>query len=177
MLYLLDANVFIDANRDYYPLARVPEFWEWLVDRASGHHVKIPLEMYEEILAGKEDDLTCWLKDNRDVLLLDEHVNETLVARVTCQGYAPNLSDEEIERGSRRAAARRGMATMGCARLQNPPLRSLSRAASVSGCGMTGYRHHRAAGGPHSWHDTARYLRQNCSLWRLRLDWLPRFGP
>ena len=101
MLYLLDANVFIDANRDYYPLARVPEFWEWLVDRASGHHVKIPLEMYEEILAGKEDDLTCWLKDNRDVLLLDEHVNETLVARVTCQGYAPNLSDEEIERVGR----------------------------------------------------------------------------
>jgi len=31
MLYLLDANVLIDANRDYYPIARIPEFWEWLV--------------------------------------------------------------------------------------------------------------------------------------------------
>ncbi len=101
MLYLLDANVLIDANRDYYPLGRVPEFWEWLVDRASGHQVKIPLEMYEEILAGREDDLTRWLKDNRDVLLLDEHVNETLVDRVTGQGYAPDLSDEEIERVGR----------------------------------------------------------------------------
>ena len=58
MLYLLDANVLIDANRDYYPLGRVPEFWEWLVDRASRHQVKIPLDMYEEILAGGEDDLT-----------------------------------------------------------------------------------------------------------------------
>lgn len=48
-----------------------------------------------------EDDLTRWLKDNRDVLLLDEHVNETLVARVTGQGYAPGLSDEEIERVGR----------------------------------------------------------------------------
>ena len=58
LLYLLDANVLIDANRDYYPLGRVPEFWDWLVDRASRHQVKIPLDMYEEILAGREDDLT-----------------------------------------------------------------------------------------------------------------------
>ncbi len=101
MLYLLDANVLIDANRDYYPLGRVPEFWAWLVDRATKQQVKIPLEMYEEVLAGKDDDLTCWLKDNRDVLLLDENVDETLVARVTDWGYAPDLSDEEIERVGR----------------------------------------------------------------------------
>ena len=101
MLYLLDANVLIDANRDYYPLGRVPEFWEWLVDRASRQQVKVPLEMYEEILAGRDDDLTRWLKDNRDVLLLDEQVNETLVARVTGQDYAPDLSDEEVERVGR----------------------------------------------------------------------------
>ena len=30
VLYLLDANVLIDANRDYYPIHRVPEFWDWL---------------------------------------------------------------------------------------------------------------------------------------------------
>ena len=33
------------------------------------------------------------------MLLLDEPVNEGLVARVTGQGYAPDLSDEEVERG------------------------------------------------------------------------------
>ena len=32
VLYLLDANVLIDANRDYYPIERVPEFWEWLAE-------------------------------------------------------------------------------------------------------------------------------------------------
>jgi len=32
VLYLLDACVLIDANRDYYPIARVPEFWEWLLE-------------------------------------------------------------------------------------------------------------------------------------------------
>ena len=97
MLYLLDANVLIDANRDYYSLGRVPEFWGWLVDRAIEQQVRIPLEMYEEILAGKDDDLTRWLNDNRDALLLDENVDETLVARVTDSGYAPDLSEEEVE--------------------------------------------------------------------------------
>ena len=70
MLYLLDANVLIDANRDYYPLGRVPEFWAWLVARAMHQQVKIPLEIFEEILAGKDDALTVWLKDNRDGLQL-----------------------------------------------------------------------------------------------------------
>ena len=30
LLYLLDANVLITANRDYYSVKRVPEFWAWL---------------------------------------------------------------------------------------------------------------------------------------------------
>ncbi len=101
MLYLLDANVPIDANRDYYPLRRVPQFWDWLIDRALKHRVKIPLEIYEEMLAGKEDDLTCWLTDNRDALLLDENVDATLVTRVTRSGYAPDLSEGDVERVGR----------------------------------------------------------------------------
>ncbi len=101
MLYLLDANVLIDANRDYYPLARVPEFWDWLVDRAATHQVKVPQEAYEEVLAGRDDDLTRWLKDHRATLLLDENIDPTLVAHVTARGYAPDLSEEEVERVGR----------------------------------------------------------------------------
>ena len=101
MLYLLDANVLIDANRDYYPIGRVPEFWDWLVARAMQQQVKIPLEILEEIRAGRDDDLTRWLSDNRDALLLDENVHEALVAQVTDEGYAPDLTDEEVERVGR----------------------------------------------------------------------------
>ena len=54
--------------------------------------------MYEEVLAGHEDDLTRWLKENRDMLVLDEEVDAGLVAVVTEAGYAPDLSDEEVER-------------------------------------------------------------------------------
>ena len=98
MLYLLDANVLIDANRDYYPIRRVPEFWDWLVDRASKQQTKVPLEMYEEILKGNEDHLTHWVKENRSTLMLDENVDVGLVAHVTTSGYAPDLDDEEIQR-------------------------------------------------------------------------------
>ena len=61
MLYLLDANVLIDANRDYYPIARVPEFWDWLIHVAGRSQVKVPLEIYEELMV-KDDALTHWLK-------------------------------------------------------------------------------------------------------------------
>ncbi|MDE2924387.1 MAG: DUF4411 family protein [Acidobacteriota bacterium] len=98
MFYLLDANVLIDANRDYYPLGRVPDFWEWLIDCGERGEAGIPLEMFEEVLAGKKDELTQWLKENRDVLLLDEEADQRLVAQVTERGYGQDLTEEEVER-------------------------------------------------------------------------------
>jgi hypothetical protein len=40
MIYLLDANILITASRNYYPIDRVPEFWEWLVYKATTEVVK-----------------------------------------------------------------------------------------------------------------------------------------
>ena len=79
MLYLLDANVLITAHNSYYPIDRVPEFWEWLVHMGETNRVKIPIEIIEEIKAGrKENDLLYdWIrdKDNLDALMLDEEVD------------------------------------------------------------------------------------------------------
>ena len=99
MLYLLDANVLIDANRDYYPIDRVPEFWEWLADAGENDRVKIPLEVYEEIKEG-DDGLAEWIKNdqNKEALLFDEDVDVSLVSRVTDDGYADDLSDDEVEK-------------------------------------------------------------------------------
>lgn len=98
MLYLLDANVLIDANRDYYAISRVPEFWEWLVSAGTQGLVKIPIEVYEEIKDGK-DDVAVWAKDGtvQAALLLDEECDVSLVGVVTNQGYAPDLTDDEVE--------------------------------------------------------------------------------
>ncbi len=98
MLYLLDANTLIDANRDYYPLSRVPEFWEWLLDLGERDIVKIPLEIYDEITTGN-DDLVDWIKqpEVKSALLLDAEVNVDQLRKVLDEGYANDLSDVEIE--------------------------------------------------------------------------------
>jgi Domain of unknown function (DUF4411) len=98
LLHLLDANILITANRLYYPLDRVPEFWEWLVYQGSEGKLKMPLEMVEEIREGT-DDLADWLSDraNLDALCLDEEADVALVRRVIDEGYAPDLTDQEVE--------------------------------------------------------------------------------
>ena len=104
MLYLLDANVLIDANRDYYPIQRVPEFWNWLLEMGRLGLITIPEETYEEIVSPssrRPDELADWLRSQRVTMMLDEQVNPELVAAVIDQGYAPYLTDEEIEKVGR----------------------------------------------------------------------------
>lgn len=97
MLYLLDANVLIDADRDYYPLDRVPEFWDWLHRAAAAGDLKVPHEIYDEITAGS-GDLVNWLKQShiKQDLVFDEGADPDLVDQVVSTGYAADLSDLEV---------------------------------------------------------------------------------
>ena len=103
MVYLLDANVLITANNLYYPVDAVPEFWDWLAHQAAEGAVKMPIETYEEVRDGgndaERDPLFAWVQDaaNREAILFDEDVDFDLVRRVLEQGYAPDLTDDEIE--------------------------------------------------------------------------------
>lgn len=99
MLYLLDANVLIDANRDYYPMERVPEFWEWLLAMGAAGHVKLIIEVYEEVAEGK-DALAVWLKDDhvKNTLLLEEEARPEVVSRVVDEGYGPDLTDKDVKK-------------------------------------------------------------------------------
>jgi len=98
MLFLLDANVLIDANRDYYGIGTVPEFWEWLIYHGEQGNVKIPIEIYEELTNGN-DDLADWAKqlETKITLLLQEDAEVVLVQRVIREGYADDLTDTEVE--------------------------------------------------------------------------------
>lgn len=96
MLYLLDANVLITAKNLYYEFGRVDQYWEWLAFQAEQGHVKIPIEIYEEITVGK-DDLAAWARANKEALLFEEEVDVGLVQHVTSEGYAPDLTDIELE--------------------------------------------------------------------------------
>jgi len=100
LLYLLDANVLIDANRDYYPVSRVPEFWSWLRHTGEQGKAKIPEEIYEELVEGR-DPLSDWLRDYKRHMLLSESVRPDLIDDVIRQGYAEDLTDEEITKMGR----------------------------------------------------------------------------
>ena len=97
MLYLLDSNVLIDANRDYYPLERVPEFWEWLLHITGLMRVRIPAEIYDELKEGN-DALKDWVVDFKDNIVLVETVSKEAVSRVSNEGYADDLNEVEIEK-------------------------------------------------------------------------------
>jgi hypothetical protein len=103
MLYLLDANVLITANNFYYAIDQVPEYWEWLAHMGRQGRVKMPFEIFEEVKDGPKDAekdlLFAWLQEdaNKKALLLDEKVNLELVRKVIAQGYASDLTDDEVE--------------------------------------------------------------------------------
>ncbi|HEY7333916.1 MAG TPA: DUF4411 family protein [Bryobacteraceae bacterium] len=100
MLYLLDANITITANSTYYPIDQVPEFWSWLQHQGESGHIKMPLEIMEEVRQGHNDDpLVEWLNkpEIEHALLLQESVDTVLVKRVVAEGYAPDLRDDELE--------------------------------------------------------------------------------
>jgi hypothetical protein len=102
-LYLLDANVLITANRDYYAMEMVPVFWQWLLHMAEQGFVKMPIETLEEVRDGggkaKKDALVSWLNraDVYETLLLQEEADAELVSAVLAKGYANDLTDTEIE--------------------------------------------------------------------------------
>jgi len=87
--------VLINAARDYYPFEIVPDFWSWLVHVSSNGNVKIPREIYDEIQNGN-DELSKWVKEHREVLVLDEEVDTNLLRHVLDKGYAPQLTEVEL---------------------------------------------------------------------------------
>lgn len=97
MPYLLDANVFIRANEDYYPIERVPQFWDWLMVQAIAGTVKTPLEILDEVHA--TGDFGKWMgqKEVREALALNEEVDPKIFNNVLNSAYASDLNDTELE--------------------------------------------------------------------------------
>lgn len=97
-VYLIDANVLISANADFYPLDRLPQFWDWLLAQAQAGTVKMPLQVYDEV-AGSPDILGKWLNrtDVNVAMILDEPTDRQRFQHVLDQGYGLKLTDVELE--------------------------------------------------------------------------------
>jgi hypothetical protein len=100
MLYLIDANVIIDAKDTYYALDQVPEFRSWVVNQAERGILKMPYEILDEVSPGanKEHPFFAWRKDKAKCghLLLEEEADRATVQKILNEGYASDLTDEEL---------------------------------------------------------------------------------
>ena len=99
MLYLLDASVLIDADEGPYPIARFPVFWDWLAYQIATGTVRMPIEIFEEVKGKRGDPLHDWmhLDPKLSSMMIDlPDVQPDLVQLVTAQGYAPDLTEDEI---------------------------------------------------------------------------------
>ena len=103
MLYLIDANVVIDANRDYYRIGKVPEFWEWLAYNCEQGRIEMPQEIYDEVNVesvgdGQPDkEFLNWMREHKDQILLKETSRQRLVNEILTTGYdGPNLTEIDI---------------------------------------------------------------------------------
>lgn len=96
MLYLLDASTLINAQRNWYALNRVPEFWEWILHHAEAGTVKLPPEIYAEVENGN-DGLAAWMKeaDHKRALRLTEDADLTKVQTVLAK-YGDDPSEADL---------------------------------------------------------------------------------
>lgn len=94
-MFLLDANVFIFAHRDYYPPERVPEYWSWLAYNAANGNIKVPQPIWDE-LKPQDEELKDWFKAHKDDFILNPDDSDMLIPDVLDK-YAPDLTDAEIE--------------------------------------------------------------------------------
>ncbi len=93
MVYLLDANVFIQAKNLHYGLDFCPAFWEWLIQRNQEKKIFSIEKVGDEIDAGG-DELSDWaIKRGPGFFLYpDERILSVLgqvSAWVTNQNYEP----------------------------------------------------------------------------------------
>ncbi|MGE6416676.1 DUF4411 family protein [Alteromonas macleodii] len=103
MLYLMDANTFIEAKGLYYPFDMVPEYWDWLIYQGSLQNLKIPAEIYNEINGANQDkkyhdELAKWARQDevKENLLLEADLDYSLVNTVITHGYISQPTEADL---------------------------------------------------------------------------------
>lgn len=87
-MFLLDANTIMEAHGTFYPVDRIPQFWEWLQAQGEAGLVKMPYEIHSEF-EGRHGLHVEWINspEVKAALLLEEDADPALVQRVINVGY------------------------------------------------------------------------------------------
>jgi hypothetical protein len=98
MPYLLDANVFIDADRKNYPFDICPAFWDWLAAQNKKGNLFSHNSVYEEITHGKGELQICAKKQGKKFFLrvdYDTNTQASVVNKwVDSQSFDPDAKRE-----------------------------------------------------------------------------------
>ncbi len=76
LVYLLDANVFIEAARRYYAFDLAPKFWDSLIQKASRGVIE-SIDRVKQELAKGHDELADWINGDFDQAFCS--TNDTVV--------------------------------------------------------------------------------------------------
>jgi hypothetical protein len=79
MIYVFDTNSLINIFKHYYP-ERFPSLWENFGDLIERGKIVSVKEVFNEIIE-KEDVLSTWAKENKNVLFLESTVKELQFVR------------------------------------------------------------------------------------------------
>ena len=83
MTYILDTNVFIEANNRYYGLDFCPQFWQWIDKHHSLGNMCSIRPVYDE-LKSYGDNLSDWVKGNNAYFHpITDDIYQQNLARIT----------------------------------------------------------------------------------------------
>ena len=90
-MYLLDANVFIEAKNRYYAFDIVPGFWVWLDKAHAGGTVCSIKEVQEELLK-HDDELADWVRQRPNLFQTVDQKTTAFYAPLTQWAYSQNFT-------------------------------------------------------------------------------------
>ena len=97
-VYVIDADVLIRANADFYSINRVPQYWAWLLTQAQSGVVRMTHQNFDEV-AGSLDVLGKWMNrpDVKASIILPERTDRKKLQHVLDYGYGTDLNDVEMQ--------------------------------------------------------------------------------
>ncbi|GAA4236783.1 DUF4411 family protein [Actinomadura meridiana] len=98
-MYLVDANVLIEAKNRYYAFDIAPGFWAWL-DRAHANSLACSIDNVRDELISGNDPLADWARDRRDFFRPVDAIAtaelKPLAQWATSRQYAPAAVNEFV---------------------------------------------------------------------------------
>ena len=87
-MYLLDANVFIQANRAHYGLDFAPAFWDWL-DQGNTAGLLCSIDTILTELNGGKNDLSKWASGHKPLFLAIDQATQASLTQLATWATAP----------------------------------------------------------------------------------------